>query len=160
MAIQLAPALPLIGRFAMQYLPMIIGGTAAAKPLMEGRPLDALVQGGLGYLGGKGLQGPVAGLTQQAMLRAPQLAKAVGLSNLAPALSTAAGVAIPSATAALAPKIAQGLGGSVSQVAGTGVQTGAGLLGYRAPGSPNYDGSGLPPGTGMYGGVNLSLIHI
>lgn len=153
-AMALAPALPAIGRFAMQYLPLIVGGSAAVKPLMEGRPLDALVQGGLGYLGGKGLQGPVTGLTQQAMARAPQLAGAVGLGNLAPALSTAAGIAIPSAAAALAPKVAQGLGGTVSQVANPVAQAAAGTLGYQGPGSPNYGGSGLPPGTGMYGGVN------
>ena len=153
-AMALAPALPAIGRFAMQYLPLIVGGSAAAKPLMEGRPLDALVQGGLGYLGGKGLQGPVTGLTQQAMARAPGLAGAVGLGNLGPALSTAAGIGIPSLATALAPKVAQGLGGTVSQVANPVAQTAAGTLGYRAPGSPYYGGSGFPPGTGMYGGVS------
>lgn len=154
MAAPLALALPAAGRLAMQYLPQIVGVAAAAKPLMEGRPVDALISGGLGLIGGKGLQGPVTGLAQRAMGQGPRLAGMIGQPQLAGQISKGLGYAVPGAAVALAPKIAgvvapgsQGVQSGVSNLA----QTGAGMIGYTADGKPVYGGAAVPPGMGQYG---------
>lgn len=156
MAAPLALALPTAGRMAMQYLPQIIGLSAAAKPLMEGRPLEALVSGGVGFLGGKGLQGPATGLAQRAMGQGPRLAGMIGQPQLGGAISKGLGYAVPGAAVALAPKVAgvvapgsQGVRGA----AGNAAQLGAGVIGYTAEGKPVYSAAGgaLPPGMGQYG---------
>jgi len=154
MAAPLALALPTAGRLAMQYLPQIIGLSAAAKPLMEGRPLEALVSGGVGFLGGKGIQGPVTGLAQRAMGQGPRLAGMIGQPQLGGGISKALGYAVPGAAVALAPTVAgvvapgsQGVRGA----AGNAAQLGAGLVGYTADGKPVYGGAALPPGMGQYG---------
>ena len=155
MAAPLAVALPAAGRLAMQYLPQIIGLSAAYKPLMEGRPLDALISGGVGFLGGKGIQGPTAGLTQKAMAQGPNIARMIGQPDLAGQISKGLGYAIPGAAVALAPKIAgavaPGVSGATQRVAGGAAQTGAGVIGYTADGKPVYGGAALPPGMGQYG---------
>ena len=155
MAAPLAVALPAAGRLAMQYLPQIIGLSAAYKPLMEGRPLDALISGGVGFLGGKGIQGPAAGLTQKAMAQGPNIARMIGQPGLAGQISKGLGYAIPGAAVALAPKIAgavaPGVSGATQSVGGGAAQTGAGLIGYTADGKPVYGGAALPPGMGQYG---------
>lgn len=157
MAAPLALALPAAGRLAMQYLPQIIGLSAAAKPLMEGRPLEALVSGGIGFLGGKGIQGPATGLAQRAMGQGPRLAGMIGQPQLGGGISKALGYAVPGAAVALAPTVAgvvapgsQGVRGAAGNVA----QAGAGLIGYTADGKPvygNIGGGALPPGMGQYG---------
>jgi len=160
MAAPLALALPTAGRLAMQYLPQIIGLSAAAKPLMEGRPLEALVSGGVGFLGGKGIQGPATGLAQRAMGQGPRLAGMIGQSQLGGGISKALGYAVPGAAVALAPTVAgviapgsQGVRGA----AGNAAQLGAGVIGYTPDGAPVYNkigGAALPPGMGQYGPTN------
>lgn len=160
MAVQLAAALPTVGRMAMQYLPQIIGLSAAYKPLMEGRPVDALVQGGLGFLGGKTVQGPVTGLAQRAMGQSGRIANMLNKPGMAPAIQKALGYGIPLSAVALAPTIANAVApgastatGAAQNLGGNLVQGSAGLLGYQAPGAADYSGAALPPNLGMYGGV-------
>jgi len=157
MAAPLALALPTVGRLAMQYLPQIIGVSAAAKPLMEGKPLEALVSGGIGFLGGKGIQGPATGLAQRAMGQGQRLAGMIGQPQLAGQISKGLGLAVPGAAVALAPTVAGVVApGSqgVRSGMGTAAQTGAGLIGYTADGKPVYGGAALPPGMGQYGPTN------
>lgn len=154
---QLAVALPRVGRFAMQALPYIVGGSAAAKPLMEGRPLDALVSGGLGFAGGLGLKGPLTGLSSRAMAQGPRLAQAIGQPGLTGAITKGLGLAVPAAAVALTPQIvnavAPGATSAVQQGVGGAAQTGAGALGYQAPGAPQYGGQAYDPNIGPMGGV-------
>ena len=148
----LVNALPAVSRLAMQFLPQIIGLSAAYKPLTEGRPLEALVSGGIGFLGGKGLRGPVTGLTQQAVAQGPRLAGMIGQPQLAGAISKGLSYAIPGAAVALAPTAAGVMAPGAQQTLGGAAQVGAGTLGYGGtPGQPGYGGAALPPGMGMYG---------
>ena len=148
----LVNALPAVSRYAMQFLPQIIGLSAAYRPLIEGRPLDALVSGGVGFLGGKGLRGPVTGLTQQAVAQGPRLAGMIGQPQLAGAISKGLSYAIPGAAVALAPKAAGVIAPGAQQTVGGAAQVGAGTLGYGGtPAQPGYGGAALPPGMGMYG---------
>jgi hypothetical protein len=153
---QLAVALPRVGRFAMQALPYIIGGGAAAKPLMEGRPLDALVSGGLGFMGGKGLKPLVGGLSSRAMAQGPRVAQAIGQPGLTGAITKGLGLAVPAAAVALTPQIvnavAPGATSAVQKGVGTATQLGVGALGYQAPGPNQYGGAPYLP-TDMYGGI-------
>lgn len=166
MAIQFAPLIMAGGKAALSKLPLIMGVGAALPSLSKGRPVEAALQGGLGYLGGGALAGPanrlvprmaggIAGALQKV---APGLASSLG-ANLTP---TAAGLAsLGLGAGALA------LGGASNQVAdpvvqgtkqalGAGAQTGAGLIGYTAQGQPVYNnigGAAVPP-VGMYGGMS------
>jgi hypothetical protein len=156
---QLAVALPRVGRMAMQALPYIVGGSAAYKPLMEGRPLEAAISGGLGFLGGKGIQGPLTGLTSRAMAQGPRVAGMVGQPGLAGPITKGLGLAVPAAALALTPQIAgalvPGASGAVQQGVGGAAQLGAGALGYQAPGSPQYGGDPYNA-TDMYGNITPS----
>ena len=151
----LANALPNVSRFAMQYLPQIIGLSAAYRPLMEGRPLDALVSGGLGFYGGKGIRGPVTGLVQRGVAQGPRIAQAIGQPQLAGAVQKGLSYALPAGVVALAPTAANIMAPGANQVqkaVGGAAQVGAGTLGYGGtPGQPGYGGAALPPGMGMYG---------
>ena len=154
---QLAVALPRVGRFAMQALPYIIGGGAAAKPLMEGRPLDALVSGGLGFMGGKGLKPLVGGLSSRAMAQGPRVAQAIGQPGLTGAITKGLGLAVPAAAVALTPQIvnavAPGATSAVQKGVGGATELGIGALGYQAPGAPQYGGPAYDPNIGPMGGV-------
>jgi hypothetical protein len=156
---QLAVALPRVGRMAMQALPYIIGGSAAYRPFMEGRPLEAAIQGGLGFLGGKGIQGPLTGVASRAMAQGPRVAGLVGQPGLAGPITKGLGLAVPAAAIALTPQIAgalvPGASGAVQQGLGGAAQLGAGALGYQAPGAPQYGGAPYNP-TDMYGNITPS----
>ena len=164
MAIQLAPLLAAGGKFALSKLPLITAAGAALPSLRQGRPVDALMQGGLGYLTGSALGGPanrlvprMAGGLQGALQKmAPGMATKLG-ANLLPA---AAGVSALGLGAG-----AFGLGSAMNPAASPAVQSaqqglggagqlGLGALGYQGPGAVNYGGSGLPPGLGQYGGIS------
>ena len=54
----IAPLLAGAGKLALGKLPLIMGVGAALPSLRQGRPVDALMQGGLGYLTGAALGGP------------------------------------------------------------------------------------------------------
>ena len=154
---QLAVALPRVGRFAMQALPYIVGGSAAAKPFMEGRPLEALVSGGLGFAGGLGLKPFVGGLSSRAMAQGPRLAQAIGQQGRTGAITKGLGLAVPAAAIALGPKIANaivpGATSAVQQGVGGATELGVGALGYQAPGAPQYGGQAYDPNIGPMGGV-------
>lgn len=159
MAIQLAPLIMAGGKAALTKLPLIMGVGAALPALQQGRPIEAAVRGGLGYVSGMPLGGiartGAAGATRLAGQLSPEIiAKLGGPVAAKQILLGTAGLG----AGALALKGGQIAGDTVgpatTQALGGVGQTGAGLLGYQGPGSPYYGGSGLPPGTGMYGGVN------
>ena len=156
------------GRFAMQALPYLTAAGAAAPALRQGRPLEAAIQGGLGFATG-GLLGGGVGAAQGVLGRAagkvaPQLAKATGIAGITPqAIGKLSQVGLPVAAAALAPKIGSTLagpsGGNIAQSVtgglGAAAQTGAGLVGYTTGGQPiygNIGGAAVPP-VGQYGGI-------
>ena len=122
---------------------------------MEGRPLDALVSGGLGFYGGKGIRGPVTGLVQRGVAQGPRIAQAIGQPQLAGAVQKGLSYALPAGVVALAPTAANIMAPGANQVqkaVGGAAQVGAGTLGYGGtPGQPGYGGAALPPGMGMYG---------
>ena len=166
MAIQLAPLIMAGGKAALSKLPLIMAAGAALPSLSKGRPVEAALQGGLGYLGGGALRGPAGrlvprmagGLTGALQKVAPGLATSLG-ANLTPAAMGLASLGLGAGAFAL--------GGAQNQVAdpavqgtkqalGVGAQTGAGLIGYTAQGQPVYSnigGAAVPP-VGMYGGVS------
>jgi len=176
----LGPALA-VGRFAMQALPYIAAAGAALPSLREGKPLEAVVQGGLGYLTGGAMKGGVQGLTGLAAKGARSAQAAAGLgaaeqavgqafglgaqktasSVLRPGvLSTAAKVGIPLAGLAAVPLVT-GIGrattGQVGQtaqdVAQAALQYGTGYAGSRGPGAYNYEqGNAVPSNMGLFGG--------
>jgi len=156
------PALAAAGKFAMGKLPLLMAAGAALPSLRQGRPVEAALQGGLGYLGGGALMGPARGVLMAGTRRLPGL-----LTTVAPkvaekftpaALSRAAygltglglgagALALGGASNQVAGQPAQG----VQQGLGPVAQTGAGVIGYTADGKPVYGGAALPPGMGQYG---------
>jgi len=165
----LGPALA-VGRFAMQALPYIAAAGAALPSLREGKPLEAVVQGGLGYLTGGAMKGGVQGLTGLAAKGARSAQAAAGLgaaeqavgqafglgaqkaasSVLRPGvLSTAAKVGIPLAGLAAVPLVtgigrtaAGQVGQTAQDAAQAALQYGAGYAGSRGPGTVDYDAIG------------------
>ena len=118
MAIPLAlPAAATVGRLAMQALPFLTAAGAAAPALREGKPLEAAIQGGLGYATGGLLGGGVRaaqGTLGRAAYRklAPKLAGATGIAAITPqAIGKLSQAGLPLAAAALAPKIGGVLAG-------------------------------------------------
>ena len=53
----IAPLLAGAGKVALGKLPLIMGVGAALPSLRQGRPVEAALQGGLGYLGGRSILG-------------------------------------------------------------------------------------------------------
>lgn len=165
MAISLAlPAAATVGRFAMQALPFLTAAGAAAPALRQGKPLEAAIQGGLGYatggLLGGGVRAAQGTLGRAAGKLAPQLAGATGIAKITPqAIGKLSQAGLPLAAAALAPKIGgvlagpsgSNIGQAVSGGLGGATQLGAGVIGYTADGAPVYGGAALPPGMGQYG---------
>ena len=168
MAIQLAPLVMAGGKAALSKLPLIIGAGAALPALREGKPIEAAVQGGLGYLTGMPLRGLGQGLARAASAQAPRLAgqilpdlvDAPGFNVLAKQLARA-GVGLGVGLGGLKAGQVIGQSGSsaatqASQALGGAAQTGAGLIGYTAQGQPVYSnigGAAVPP-VGMYGGMS------
>ena len=168
MAIQLAPLIMAGGKAALTKLPLIMGVGSALPALKEGKPIEAAVQGGLGYLTGMPLRGLGQGLARAASAQAPRLAgqilpdlvDAPGFNVLAKQLARA-GVGLGVGLGALKAGQIIGQAGSpaaaqASQALGGAAQTGAGVIGYTAQGAPvygNIGGAAVPP-VGMYGGVS------
>ena len=165
MAIQLAPLIMAGGKAALTKLPLIMGAGAALPALREGKPIEAAVQGGLGYLTGMPLRGLGQGLARAASARAPRLAgqilpdlvDAPGFNVLAKQLARA-GVGLGVGLGGFGAGQVLGRTGSsaTTQALGGAAQTGAGLIGYTAQGQPVYSnigGAAVPP-VGMYGGVS------
>lgn len=162
-----------VGRFAMQALPYLTAAGAALPSLKEGKPLEAAVQGGLGFLTGGAVKGGLGRLTQAAAGRAGQAAaglqtaagqlgglgaqKAVAPFLTAKNLRMAAQVGVPLAGVAAVPVIAKSVAGGASeaqQAARTAAQVAAGTAGYQAPGAVDYEsiaGGALPPDIGTFG---------
>jgi hypothetical protein len=166
MAIQFAPMLLGAGRMAMQALPgavpYLTAGLAAAPSLMAGKPLEALGQGALGYMGGGLLKRGIgaAGKATPGLLGrvAPDSVDAPGFAQTATRL---AGVGIPLAGLAAVPAVAglaRATGRAVPEAArsAAGAVTGAVGLGRaatRQPGaltSPVYP-EGAVPDISRYG---------
>ena len=156
-----APLLAGAGKLALGKLPLIMGVGAALPSLRQGRPVDALLQGGLGYLGGAALGGPanrlvprMAGGLQGAIEKmAPGLATKLG-ANLYPAAAGASALGLGAGALALGGAMNPASSGVVQgarQGLGGAGQLGAGLIGYTADGKPVYGGAALPPGMGQYG---------
>ena len=151
-----------VGRFAMQAIPYLTAAGAALPALKEGKPLEAAIQGGLGYLTGGAVKGGIGALTRSGIKSAPGAAGLLqkGIGQVAPnvvdspllgasAIGRFARVGIPVAGAILAPKIGNVIGGGAAQaapnVAQAGqlpLQYGAGYLGTR-PYDTDY-GAGMP----------------
>lgn len=168
-----------VGRFAMQALPYLTAAGAALPSLREGKPLEAAVQGGLGFLTGGAVKGGLGQLTQAAAGRAGQAAsglqtavgqvgglgaqKAAAPFLTAKNLRMAAQAGIPLAGIAAVPAIASSVSGGASAaqqaaqpLAGQAAQTALGYGMYR-PTEVDY-GAGLPsyyPSiVGQYGGIS------
>jgi hypothetical protein len=161
-------AIPLLagaGRIAMTRLPLLMGAGAAIPSLTQGRPIEAAIQGGLGYLTGGALGGPARGLVMAGTRKLPQIAGAVApklAEKLTPAAlrnlgygvaglgvgggALALGGALNSAAAPVARTVQQGAG-NVGQV-------GAGLAATQRPGPSIYGGDPYDQGLlGNYGGA-------
>ena len=156
-----APALATAGKFALGKLPLLMGVGAALPSLRQGRPVEAALQGGLGYLGGGALAGPagrlvprMAGGLQSAVQKvAPGLAGKLG-ADLLPAAAGLSALGVGAGALALGGAANQAAGQTIrgaQQGLGGAGQVGAGLIGYTADGKPVYGGAALPPGMGQYG---------
>ena len=165
MPVAAIPALAAAGKFAMGKLPLIMAAGSALPSLRQGRPVEAALQGGLGYLTGSALGGPARGILMAGTRGIPNVAKAVaprlaekltnpalrsvgyGLTGLGlGAGALALGGAMNPASSGVVQSAQQGLGGAG--------QLGAGLIGYTADGAPvygNIGGAAVPPGMGQYG---------
>ena len=158
------PALAAAGKYAMGKLPLLMAAGSALPSLRQGRPVEAALQGGLGYLGGAALAGPARGILMAGTRAVPGLAKTVSpklaeklgdtaLRNIgygATGLGLGLGaLALGGASNQVAGQTAQQVGGAV----GGAAQVGAGVIGYTAEGKPVYSAAGgaLPPGMGQYG---------
>jgi len=151
----------------MQYLPAIVGVGSALPALREGRPIEAALQGGLGYLTGSALKGPAKGILMAGTRNLP-----AGLTKLAPGIAEkftpAALRNIAYGTTALGLGTGAFLLGGAQGRAASGVPTnaafgavgaggqnmaqlGAGVIGYTSTGEPVYGGQAVPPGMGSYG---------
>tara|TARA_Y100000004_G_scaffold117840_1_gene132390 strand:+ start:55 stop:858 length:804 start_codon:yes stop_codon:yes gene_type:complete len=158
------PALYSAGKFAMGKLPLLMATGAALPSLRQGRPVEAALQGGLGYLGGSALAGPASKVLMAGSRKLPAVIKGVapglvkdmspaalrGLATGVTGLGLGAGaLALGGASNQLAGQTAQQVGGAV----GGAAQVGAGVIGYTAEGKPVYSAAGgaVPPGMGQYG---------
>ena len=160
MAIQFAPMLLGAGRMAMQAMPYLTAAGAAAPSLMAGKPLEALGQGAMGYMGGGLLRGGIGAATRAGMRAAPGLAgrvapNLVDAPGFAQTATRLARVGIPLAGLAAVPAVA-GLAGAAGRAVPeaargvAGAVTGAVGLGQaatRQPGaltSPIYPEGSVP----------------
>ena len=157
----IAPLLAGAGKVALGKLPLIMGVGAALPSLRQGRPVEAALQGGLGYLGGGALKGAagrlvprMAGGLQGAIEKmAPGFATKLG-ANLYPAAAGASALGLGAGALALGGAMnpaSSGVVQSAQQGLGGAGQVAAGLIGYTADGKPVYGGNALPPGMGQYG---------
>ena len=164
-------AIPLLagaGRIAMTRLPLLMGAGAAIPSLSQGRPIEAAIQGGLGYLTGGALGGPARKLVMAGTRRLPQALGAVA-PKLAEKLTPAAlrnlgygvaGLGVGGGALALGGALnsaAAPAARTVQQGAGNAGQVGAGLLATQLPGPSIYGGDPYDPRLlGNYGGVQPS----
>ena len=157
----IAPLLAGAGKVALSKLPLIMGVGAALPSLRQGRPVEAALQGGLGYLGGSALGGTAGrlvprmagGLSSAVQKVAPGLATKLG-ADLLPAAAGASALGLGAGALALGGAMnpaSSGVVQSAQQGLGGVGQVGAGLIGYTADGKPVYGGAVLPPGMGQYG---------
>lgn len=140
------PALLGAGRMAMQALPYLTAIGAAAPSLIEGKPLEALGQGAMGYFGGGLLKGGLGAATRAGMRAAPSVAGTLmpGLVDAPKFAQTAtrmARIGIPLAGLAAVPLVAgisRAAGGAVPAAAqgATGAIAGAVGLGQAATRQP------------------------
>lgn len=166
MAIQFAPMLLGAGRMAMQTMPYLTAGLAAAPSLMAGKPLEALGQGAMGYMGGGLLKRGIGAAGKAGIKAAPGLAGRVApdlvdAPGFAQTAARFARVGIPLAGLAAVPAVA-GLAGAAGRAVpeaargAAGAVTGAVGLGRaatRQPGaltSPVYP-EGAVPDISRYG---------
>lgn len=159
------PALATAGKFAMGKLPLLMAAGAALPSLRQGRPVEAALQGGLGYLGGAALGGPARGLLIAGTRGIPNVAKAIapGVAEkfTNPALRSIGygltGLGLGGGALALGGAMNPASSGVVQgaqQTLGGAGQVAAGVIGYTADGKPvygNIGGGALPPGMGQYG---------
>ena len=154
------PALLGVGRMAMQAIPYLTAAGAAAPSLMAGKPLEALGQGAMGYMGGGLLRGGIGAATKASMRAAPGLAgriapNLVDAPGFAQTATRLARVGIPLAGLAAVPAVAglaSAAGRAVPEAArgAAGAVTGAVGLGQaatRQPGaltSPIYPEGSVP----------------
>jgi hypothetical protein len=91
-------AAPTIGAIASRALPWLSAAAGASPALKKGDPFGAVVQGGLGYVGGKGMQGlagigqrmagqALAPLTGSAISATEAASKIPGIGKLVPELA-------------------------------------------------------------------------
>jgi len=158
MGLPLVPAIFTAGKFAMGKLPLLMATGAALPSIRQGRPVDALLQGGLGYLGGSALAGPASKVLMAGSRNLPAAIKGVApglVKDMSPAAlrglaSGVTGLGLGAGALALGGASNQ-LAGQTAQQLGVPAQAGAGLIGYTADGKPVYGGAALPPGLGQYG---------
>ena len=160
----IAPLLAGAGKVALGKLPLIMGVGAALPSLRQGRPVEAALQGGLGYLGGSALGGTASrlvprmagGLSSAVQKVAPGLATKLG-ADLLPAAAGASALGLGAGALALGGAMnpaSSGVVQSAQQGLGGAAQLGAGVIGYTADGAPvygNIGGAAVPPGMGQYG---------
>jgi hypothetical protein len=150
------PALLGAGRMAMQALPYLTAIGAAAPSLMEGKPLEALGQGAMGYFGGGLLKGATGKAAQAAMRRAPGIAGAVAPNlvdapGFAQTATRIARIGVPLAGLAAVPLVAgisRAAGGAVPAAAsGVAGAVGLGQAATRQPEAlttPTYPAGAAP----------------
>ena len=132
MAIQFAPMLLGAGRMAMQAMPYLTAAGAAAPSLMAGKPLEALWQGAMGYMGGGLLKGGIGAATKAGMRAAPGLAgriapNLVDATGFAQTATRLARVGIPLAGLAAVPAVA-GLAGAAGRAVPEAARGAAGAV--------------------------------
>ena len=156
----MVPALLTGSRFAMQALPYITAGMSALPALGEGKPLEALGQGAMGYFGGGLLKGGLGAATRAGMRAAPGLAGRVapGLVDAPGFAQTATRIArigIPAAGLAAIPLVAgvsRAAGSAIPKAASGATQAVLGAVGLgqaatRQPGDltpPEYAAGSVP----------------
>ena len=148
-------------------LPLASAGLGAYEGYKKGGGTGALIGGGLGLalpaglrMAGTSLAG-VPALASLAQKGAMGARTALGLQGPVMAGGKIVQSAVPALGMLVGPSVIGNVAGAVAQpaqnLAGNTTQAGAGLLGYNAPGQQNYNnigGAAVPPGMGMYGGIN------
>jgi hypothetical protein len=145
------PALITGGRMAMQALPYITAAMGALPGIRKGDIGQAVLGGGLGYLGGSFGAGKLGSAQKAATTGLGEVASGVGpVAGLAGNLQNMAKVGIPLAGVALgAPLIgglASGAGGAVSRGAGNVAQGVIGTGSAMGVGRPEPGGQFVSPG--------------
>lgn len=135
------------GRMAMQALPYITATMGALPGLRKGDLGQAVIGGGLGYLGGGFGAGKLGGAKAAATTGLREAAAGAGpIAGLAGGLKPLAQIGIPLAGAAIAAPLigglASGAGGAASRTAGSLVGGGAAL----GVGRPEPSGEFISPG--------------